>query len=362
MSSWFPTFEWLLGRRIEPPPVWPPFTTRSQSRTLARLLAVAIEENLPLVPLLEPFAHDERGRQKRRLRRLIELLRSGRNLPDAVEDVRGILRDEQVLALRFDAQSGTRAAALRRQLDAASARADQPRQRAGRTLVYLLIMLAIGLLIFLFLNVKIVPVFLKMMQEFELAPAPALRGSADITNWVLRYWWLVGLALLGALWLIYSTAAGRLMRHSLVVRLMRPLGEREAASVVDALAVAAGAGRPLAGALSTLARYHYAPDVRNKLLYVRNEVEQGAGVWASMSDVGMLSAADGRALATAERLGNRPWVLEKLAETKRRRSERWLDQAAELVLPAVVIVLGILVVLVALIVFQPLIQLIEALS
>jgi type II secretory pathway component PulF len=361
MSSWFPTFERLAGWRVELPSLWPPITTRSQSRGLARLLAVAIEENLPLAPLLDEWGREERGLQRRRVRRLVQLLRAGRPLPDALEDIPGILREEEALAVRFDAQSGTRTAAVRRFIDQSQGSAPET-QRARRTLVYLTVVLGAALLIFLFLNLKTVPALLKIVSEFQMQTPPALRWSADIARGMVDYWWLVGLGIVGLLWLIYSTTAGRLLRHSLATRLVRPLRNLHAALVLDSLSVAAAAGRPLAGALSTLARHHFAADVRHKLLYVRNEVEQGAGVWRSMQDMGLLSAAEVRALATADRLGNREWVLKKLAETKRVRTRRWLARMSELVLPAGVIAFGVLVVLMALIVFQPLIRLIESLS
>src|SRR5437762_3425174 len=117
MESSFPTFRRLANREIPLPALWPRAATLAQRHMLLGLIALAIEENLPLVPLLEEWAKDERDlQQRRRVRRLARLLKSGRPLADALEEIRGILGDDELLAVRFDAQMGTRTAAVRQVL------------------------------------------------------------------------------------------------------------------------------------------------------------------------------------------------------------------------------------------------------
>jgi hypothetical protein len=119
---------------------------------------------------------------------------------------------------------------------------------------------------------------------------------------------------------------------------------------------------PVPGALSTLARYHFDPTVRNKLLFVRNEVEQGANVWQSMSSVDLLTEPEVRAMAIAERVDNRPWTLIQLAGGKRRRSLWRIERLSELLLPAVVILIGAFVLLQGLGMFMTLTQLVHSLA
>src|SRR5207253_6915160 len=70
-------------------PWLPWYTTAAQSRALLRLIAVGIEEKLPLSPLVEAWAMDERGVQHGKLLRLAGLLGSGMSLDDAIEEVPG---------------------------------------------------------------------------------------------------------------------------------------------------------------------------------------------------------------------------------------------------------------------------------
>src|SRR5689334_12561947 len=116
MESWFPTFRQLAYRDVPWPSIWRRRATLAQRHSLLRLIAVSIERQVPLTMLLENWAEDERGYQRVRLRKLAAELKSGRSLPEAVEEISGILRDEDVLAIRFDSQMGTRTAAVRQLL------------------------------------------------------------------------------------------------------------------------------------------------------------------------------------------------------------------------------------------------------
>jgi type II secretory pathway component PulF len=81
-----------------------------------------------------------------------------------------------------------------------------------------------------------------------------------------------------------------------------------------------------------------------------------------MLAVGLLSPPEVRLLATAEKLGNRPWVLHQLAEAKRRRTQWRLARLSEFAMPLAVLLLGVFVLIVALAIFQPLVLLIDSLA
>jgi type II secretory pathway component PulF len=359
MDPWFPTFQRWANREIPLPAVWPRTATTTQRHALLGLIALSIEENLPLVPLLEQWAQDERGFQRRRVRRLARLLKSGRPLAEAVEEIHGILSDDDLLAIRFDAQMGTRTAAVRRLLDDSKRTETTQVNRARRALVYLAFMLPVGLLFISFIQLKIVPVFSKMFQEFSYEQPAALEWSMAVARGVASFWWLFPLILLAVIWCLLSTQTGRYIRNSILSRTLQPLRELHAADVLQKLGIASSEGRPIPGALSTLARYHFVPDVRHKLLFVRNEVELGAEIWSSMSAVGLLSPPELRLLKTAERVGNRSWVLDQLAAVKQRQTRLRLQRAAQFVLPAIVLLLALLVLFQAVTVLVPLVKLIE---
>jgi type II secretory pathway component PulF len=362
MDTWFPTFRRFLNTPIAVPFVRPWYTAASQRRTLLRLIAVAIEEKLPLAPLVAALAQDERGPQSYRLRRLARLLDRGTPLADAVEMVPGVLRDEDVLTIRFDAQSGTLTTAVREALDD-SKRLHVTRSRRPRNaLIYFCIVVALAVPVVAFMQIRIVPEMNMILHDFDINAPWALEWSVWLSNISVHYWWIGALAILLLLWSAFSMRPGRFIRHALLGRFFPPLRELHAADVLQKLGIALEAGRPVSGALSTLARYHFDPSVRHKLLFVRNEVEQGADVWQSLCAVDMLTEPNVRAIATAQRIGNRPWTLKQLAFGKRRRTVWQLERLSELLLPAFAFALGAFVLLQGLSMFLLLTQLVRGLS
>jgi type II secretory pathway component PulF len=358
MDDWFPTFRGIVESRPWLPFGWPRRATLPQRLALLRLIAVATEERLALSPLLEAWAVDQRGAQGRRVHRLAQLLKAGTPLPDAVEQVPRALRDEDVLAIRFGAQSGILAASVRHSIGELSAKLDERRPTIRGVLVYAGVVAFIFLLISLFYYIRIVPSINDILADFNLPKPPVLDWSITLSDIAGRFWWVAALVALLLTWSAY-TVRGRQVRHQVLGRLFRSGRELRFADVLEKLGLAATSGRPTPGALSTLARYHFDPLVRHKLLFARNEVEQGADVWQTLAAAGMLTPAEERLLVIADRAGHRTWALRKLASTKKRRIRRRLQALAELMLPAVVLALGSFVLFQALSLFVPLVEIIS---
>jgi type IV pilus assembly protein PilC len=323
-------------------------------------MLVATERKLPLAPLVEAWAADENGRQQQRLYRLAELLQAETPLPDALEQVRDVLADEEILAVRFGAQSGTLAASLRDLLAQPGPSAILlPRWR--KALVYVFVVILVAIFIVSFLQMRIVPELNKIIQEFDLPTPPTLQRVVDFANFCATYWYVIALVVIVSCWLVFASWPGRRLRRALLAHIFRPIRALREADVMRQLGIAAEAGRPIAGAISTLARYHFDPVLRNQLLYVRNEIEQGADVWQSMGATGLLAPAEVRVLDASERVGNRPWALKQIAMLKQRQTARRLSRWSELALPLFVVLIGGFVLFQALGVFGPLISILQSL-
>ncbi len=361
MDLSFPTFRRLTQGRLSLPFGWPWYTTAVQQRGLLRLIATGIEERLPLLPLLEAWTEDERGIQQRRLRKLLHLLSEGVPLADAVEQIPGILRDEDMLAVRFDAQSGTAATAVREVLNNPEGTSLAGSAQLRSTKLYLLTILLLSTPVIIFIEIRIVPDFRQIYAYYRLSLPWVTEAFVACIQLLENSAWLFILALLVGVLSFVFARPGRFIRQR-VMRFVSPLRAKQTAGLLRMIGIASEAGRPLPSALSTLARYHFDPTLRNKLLFVRNEVEQGADLWQSMSSVDIISEADVRALDLSERLGNRSWVLAQLAAAKSRRAFRTLDYIAQLVLPVVVLLFGLFVLFQALALFAPLTNLIRGLA
>lgn len=330
-------------------------TSRWQRTALLRLIAVAVEQRLPLAPLLAAWADDERGIQRTRVRRVASLIDGGASLPDALEAVPGVLRDDDVLAVRFGAQSGTLAASIRAALADINSQAEETSGvRGGFALYGLITLLLLGIVIWL--QIEIFPALRMISEDYDLQMPAPFEWASWLTSLAMKFWWVAALAALALAWSAFSLRPERFVRHRLLGRRLRPLREWRSAEVLEKLGVAAAAGRPIPGAISTLARYHFDPVTRYKLLEVRNDMEQGAGPWQSLGDVGLISAAEAHAIEASDRAGNRAWTLQQLAEAKKRIAGKFAVRSRDLLLPFMVLALGGLVLLQALAVFSPLVN------
>jgi type IV pilus assembly protein PilC len=361
MDSQFPTFRKLVSGEAMLPSVWPPVTTTAQRRSLLRLIAVGLEEKLPLNELIRAWAADERGIQRERLKLLSKLLDKGVPLANAVESVSGLLREEDVLAIRFDAQSGTRTADLHEQLESSIPSSAERGFGIRDTMTYTVFIAIVAILLTTFNMIWIAPQIENILTDFSLPMPEVFQWWGQFAKFCVRYWYLFAFAVCVGIAFYFSAYPGRLIRRSVLGRFVFPLREQASADVLQKLAVASTAGRPLSGALSTLARYHFDPVLRRKLLFVRNELEQGADLWPSMAAVSLLNAPEERLLETADRIGNRPWVLAQLASVKRRRSTRRAERLSQLAMPVVVFAFGGVVLIQSLALFVPLVELVYAL-
>jgi type II secretory pathway component PulF len=229
------------------------------------------------------------------------------------------------------------------------------------SIIYFCVLVLISLFVIFFTQLRIVPVLARIFIEFGVEMPPALAWSASSWGTFSGTWWLGTLAVIAVLWWLLATHNGRPVRQALFGRLFRPWHELRSADVLQKVGIAVGAGRPISGALSTLARYHFDPTIRQELLFVRNEVEQGSDVWQSLAGVGMLTGPEVQLLGSAERIGNRAWVLKQLVAAKKQRTTRRIQRATEFVLPVLVLVVAVLVVFQALTVFEPLTHIITKL-
>ena len=159
-------------------------------------------------------------------------------------------------------------------------------------LIYVAVVLMAMSLLVTFMAVKIVPTFVTIMKDMSVeVPAPFRRGVAAFSM-LVQWWWLGALALVAVVFLLLTGRLQRWVSRSWLGRLTQPWLGYQTADVLQNLSVVTQAGRPMAGTISTLARYHYCPSVRQRLLFVRNELEHGAGLWPSMQNARLVNRAN----------------------------------------------------------------------
>lgn len=347
----------VAWKRTRLPSIWPLRASWAQQRRLLRLIATTAEQRVNLLPALAAWAMDERGRYRNRLFRLVYLLERGEQLPDALESIPNILSEEALLAVRLGSQSGNLARSVRDVLSQ-SDEAEIGLSKRGASLgIYFWLVAYIGLAVAIFFQLKIFPELRKIYNEFEISPSEPFLLADRIDASVL----LAGLGLILLFWLLLASWPGRLLRRSVLGRLSGSLRKLRVADLLDRLSTAAESGRPLAGAISTLARYHFDPRIRNKLLFVRNELEQGSQLWSSMREVRLIDERELEVMQAAQH-ETLPWMLKQLAQQRRGRTLSRVAYWQQLMTPLFVLLLGSFVLLQALALFTMLTNLVTSLT
>lgn len=336
--------------------------TLPQRRALLRVVATAAEERLPLAALVGAWAQDERSRQRHRLQKLAKLLQNGTALPDALERVPRLLSDEEMLMVRFASESGSFASTLRSRLDETDLSDEKTPSSLRWALQYALIFLVLAMPISVYLNAAVAPSFEQINADFSIEE-PFTSQLAQTVTRIASFVWIGGaIVLLLWLWSRFFDWPVATLRRVILPRILRPLRERRVAAVLRRLGENANAGRPLAGAIATLARYHYDPGLRHRLLFARNELSLGAELWPALTSTGFLTLEESSALTAADQVGTRGWTLRTLADVRERKAQTRLARQSTAVASIVLLIFAALVVTQALYMFGFLTNLINALA
>lgn len=365
--SLFPTFaKFVAARRIDSqasqqglfPALFGVFlpTSSGQRRALAELLALGLDERLPLAPLLEAWAADERGWQAVRLRKLATLVAAGMPLDAALSRVRGALRPQDATALAVATTLHGNATEALAGFSPPAASTEPVERDIRWGLGYAATLLVVSLPVLLFLTVKIVPIFKQIFSDFGMEESPWMTAVLWLGKCFATFWYLPLLAILVAA--ITSRLAPRAwagLRRTLGLGGLGVLGDARAADWLGSLDVAARAGEGEAQAARALAAGTIDRGLRSTL----KEKSQGPGGVTRSSRAGVLSPAEAAALDASPDAG---WVTRALSRRHREQILERMWLLSDLLLPVFVMAMGIFVFIIAMGVMEPLFNLIRGLA
>ena len=145
----------------------------SQQVALLRILAVAAEKQISFIDVLETFSKDVRGHWKYQVLRLVDLLRSGVSLADAIERIPTVIPADAYFLVKAGAESGTLPSALKMAVEVCAERRNERDSLRAGFLWYLVLILIITALIFGFICYWIIPKLKKIYFDFGME-LPAL--------------------------------------------------------------------------------------------------------------------------------------------------------------------------------------------
>ena len=335
---------------------------QAERRALLRLLAIAAERGIPLDQATAAFAEERSVQLGSRAARLAELLAAGAPLSTALGLARSPVPPDALLAARLGEATGEMAAALR-----ISVRQNDRFVYAMRGVVaryfYLLAVIAIGVGVLTFVMTRIIPVWTKMFEEFELQLPAITELLVSMSNFSVRngflFWPLVAaLVMLGFLGLVLSIGWTR-FSFPLVDRLWLRC---DSALIMRALALAVHQQRTLPEMIPMLAEQYPRNNIARRLTVASAKIEQGMHWCEALVASGLLRRADAAVLHSAERVGNLAWALEEMADSVLRRFSLMFRSLLNLCMPIAVLGVGMIVCFVVVGIFLPLVSMIQGLS
>ena len=365
--------------------VWVRIRT-SEHRALMATVAAGMQRGIPVSESARAMADETGGRTGARALRLAAAVESGLPLDYAVTKAWLWLSTGLKVAVRMGCAVGQPGDALQRELAVSSHLEDTIRPLAPRIL-YLLSLITVGTGILTFMMWKIVPVFDKMFQEFELPlPAPTIQlvnmSRFALDQGILLFflelllWHVFGAAVLmyiGVLprdlplprW-VYRRSGRRLSALALLLsplRFFNWLFRRYDGSIVlRALAWAVERGVPLPAALKLVGNVYPLAGIRWQVLGAAERIEQGVAWTDTLREARLIGAADVAVLKAAERAGNLPWAMNEVADSLLRREVYRWQWWYNIVSPLAIVLFGVTVGFISIALFLPLIALIEGIA
>ena len=342
LRSAFPTFHLAMNWSWASSPWWADDDIDTKQLALLRLLSVAHSEQLPVAPLVAALSSEQRGSYRRELRRLAKRLET-MPLIAALEQTPGALKDELVLSLRFATQSGTLNETFAELLSPETLPGADAMRQWQDTKLYLIVLAVVSTLLLVFQSMIVAPTFKKICSEFEVALPSSFQYLMFTIETVGRFGWLLffGLFLLAVLW--RSARFQRFFRRHVAAQIVPLVVLLRISHLLNLLSHAIRAGRPLPAALSSLARHHYDRQLRQRLLFARNEVEQGEEVWKSLVDARILTAKEAVAISDSSTNAIRVWVMSAIAKNKELTAHYKLAARIEYIKPLVIVCFAALV-------------------
>lgn len=334
----------------------------SENRTLLWCLAAAAERGIPLEQAARAYSMERSDELGLRAARLADLLEAGTPLSLALHDTSIRLPLDTLVAVRVGIETGDLGRALAK-ISTYHDDADTLLRSVVEKVFYLGIVANVLVVILTFIMLKIVPVFAKMFEEFELELPAATQLLVAMSDWIVSFWFIATPLLICLPFFVFIGLlhyVGWLPRNLpfinwFVLRL-------DGAIVMRSLSLAVQQQRPISEMMWLLTKVYPKTSVRKRVHAAGIGLNNGEHWARALHQSKLLRASDVAVLMAAERAGNLEWALEEMADSSIRGLAYRLRLGVNVLFPIVLFAFGLFIGFVVIALFMPLIALIQGLS
>jgi general secretion pathway protein F len=336
---------------------WLPSISRTAQRSgrarelvsLTQQLSTLLQASLPLDRALEIAASvTTRTYERDRMRSLLDRVRSGNSLADALAAQDGFFPNFYVGMVRAGEASGSLDSTLK-QLAELLERSNAAREHIKSGLTYPLIVLATGALSLGVLFGFVIPRFRPVFEDAGARLPTATRLILTTSDFFATAWWAIILVAIAAVGLFrhwVRTPAGRASCDRLLLRL--PL-LRDLILKIEIARFSRTLGTLIRSGLAPLAALRITVEmVTNTVLKagltsVMDSVKEGKGFSQPLENTALVPTLAVQLTRVGEETGRLDEMLLKIAEIYDIETQRSIDRLLSLLVPGVTVALGILV-------------------
>ena len=330
---------------------------------LTRQLATLIGAGLPIDEALGALSEQaENERQRRMTVALRARVMEGASLAQAMAEFPESFPEIFRATVGAGEQSGRLSAVLEKLADYAEAR-DALKQKIIAALAYPVLLAIVALAVVMGLLTWVVPQIVGVFENLHQTLPLATRALMALSAFMRAWGWLVLIALIVAIVgarVALRSEAMRFRWHAWILRL--PLVGRltraaNTARATRTLALLAESAVPLLDALGIAAQVVPNLPMREAMRRAAFKVREGSAFSRALGESGLFPPVALRLIASGERSGELPRMLGEAAAQQQRELDRWLAALTAVLGPAVILLVGAMVLFIVLAILLPIFSL-----
>jgi type II secretory pathway component PulF len=334
--------------------------------TFTQQLANLLNSGMPLTVALNSMTHlESKGIPAEVSRDLKQEVSEGKSLSDAMKKQPRIFSDLYLNMVRAGEQSGSLVEVLRRMATHLQQFAEV-QSKFTSAMIYPSLVICMGMLLITFFMFVMMPQFTTIFNGFDIELPLPTRMLIGFSNFLLGYWWLLGLVVIVAVilffrfkasdaggrkldeWKMKAPAIGKVVKLNLFGQFARTLG------------TLLQNGVPVLTALKITEQVLPNRLIKEAVAKTREAVTDGKTLAQPMAQSKVFPQLMIDLVRIGEETGDVPGALNNLADTYENELQIGLRLMTQLIEPVLIVVMGVVVGFLLLSIFLPLFRLISS--
>lgn len=313
---------------------------------------------LPLISILDLLSKQTLNRSlKKDLVEIAEDVRTGRSLSSSLKNRKNF--PALLVSMIEVGETGGTLDSVLSSMAVHYEKDNKLKQKIKTAMTYPIIVLSVTMAVVYFLLTNVVPVFVGMFQGAGIELPLPTRTLLDLSAFFVAYGiWLILSLIVFVLLFRYavSTADGRYFWHKTLLRMPmvgKLISYVLSASFTRTMAMLLTAGVPLLDAIDMVKKVLANAVAEKALTEVSESVRLGGSLWSSMEQANLFPIMVTHMIRVGEESGSLDDVLNKTASFFEEESESYMIKLTTLMEPALILVLGAVVIFVVLAIALP---------